>query len=263
MATTKIPKSEIEKIIKLTPENLEKINLMGVPIEAVHDQEIELEVLPNRPDCLSIQGYLRALKLYMQKSTPQQYKINQSDYKIIVDKSVENIRQFSMAAVVKGVEFTENKIKEIMHWQEKVHSTLGRNRKKVALGYYILDKIKFPVRFLAKSPKDIVFAPLDMPEKMDALKILSRHPCGREFKDQLAGFDKFPVYYDSNNEVLSLPPIINSNNSGKITQGTSHILIECSGFDLSILKKAITLSVVDLIDQGGKAYAVEIVYGKK
>jgi phenylalanyl-tRNA synthetase beta chain len=265
MANIKIPKSEIKKYIKLEGDKLiDKINLMGTPVESVSNEEVEIQIMPNRPDALSIQGFLRILKAYTNKESGlKKYKISPSGEKIIVDKAVEKIRPYSMAAIVKGVNFTDEKIKEIMQWQEKIHTTIGRNRRKVAVGYYVLDKIKFPIRYTAKSPKDIIFEPLDMPEKMNALKILSRHPCGREFGEQIKDFDKFPVYYDSNNEVLSMPPIINSNHSGKITPGTTDILIECSGTDLETLKKVITMAVVDLIDLGGKAYSLEVDYGNK
>jgi len=265
MAIVTLNKKQVKNIIgNLSDEKLEQeISMFGVPVENIKEEEIEVEIAPNRPDMLSCQGVYRAMNSYFGKGKNPEYKIQKSSAKIIVDKSVEKIRPFSMAAIVKGVKFTDEKIKEIMQWQEKMHATLGRNRKKVALGYYILDKIKFPVKYIAKEPKDIVFEPLDMPTKMNALQILSRHPCGREYGNQLEGFKKFPVYYDSNNEVLSLPPIINSNNSGKITQGISDVLIECSGSDLETLKKVTSMAVADLVDQGGKAYSVEIDYGKK
>jgi len=60
-----------------------------------------------------------------------------------------------------------------------------------------------------------------------------------------------------------MPPIINSNNSGKILPNTKDVFIECSGSDLETLKKVITLAVVVLIDAGGKAYSVDVVYGNK
>jgi len=263
MAKIKFSRKEFEKHIKLSKEIEEKISLFGTHLESLTNDEIELEILPNRPDLFSFQGFIRAFKAFLGKPQKSVYKMSKSDAKIIVDKSVEKVRPYSMAAIVKGVKFEDERIKEIMQWQEKIHATLGRNRKKVALGYYILNKIKFPVRYITKEPKEIVFEPLDMPEKMDALKILSRHPCGREYGNQLNGFDKFPVYYDSNNEVLSLPPIINSNNSGKIISGTADVLIECSGTDLEILKKVMSMAVADLIDLGGKGYSVEVCYGNK
>lgn len=263
MAIIKIPKKELEKYVKITPEVIEKMSLMGIPVEAVHNEEIEIEVLPNRPDALSVQGYMRAFKAYFGKENGNKYQIKESGAKIIVDKSVANVRPYSMAAIVKGVKFTDEVIKEIMQWQEKIHATVGRNRKKVALGYYDLNKIKFPVKYILKNPKEIIFEPLDMPQKMNALEILTKHPCGREFGRQLEGLEKYPVYYDKNDEVLSMPPIINSNNSGKIIPGVADVFIECSGSDLQILKKVISMAVVDLIDAGGKAYSVDIVYDNK
>lgn len=263
MANTKFPRKEVEKQIKLTDENIDKIMMLGIPVESLSADEIEIQVLPNRPDLLSLQGFLRAISSSLTRSSPVKYKIKPSGEKILVDKAVEKVRPYSMAAIVKGVKFTDERIKEIMQWQEKIHATIGRNRKKVALGYYDLKKIKFPVKYITKSPKDIVFEPLDMPEKMTALQILSRHPCGRDYGFQLEAFDKYSVYYDSNGEVLSLPPIINSNNSGKIVPGVSDVLIECSGTDLETLKKVISMAVVDLIDLGGKAFSVDVHYGSR
>jgi len=253
---------EIEKYIKLDSSIIEKMNMFGTPVEK-SEEELEIEVFPNRPDLLSLPGFMRSFLMFLGKPNKTEYKIKKSDCKIIVNEAVKKIRPYSMAAIVKSVAFTDEKIKEIMQWQEKIHATYGRNRKKMAMGFYLLDKIKFPVTYTAKSPKDIVFEPLDMPEKMNALKILQRHPTGREYAYQLEGFDKYPVYYDSNNEVLSMPPIINSNNSGKILPNTKDVFIECSGSDLETLKKVITLAVVDLIDAGGKAYSVDVVYGNK
>jgi len=263
MASTKFSRKEFERYIRIGKKIEEKISMMGTHLESLNEQEVELEILPNRPDLFSLQGFMRSFLAFIGKSKIKEYKIKKSDAKIIVDKSVEKIRPFSMAAVVKGVKFTDEKIKEIMQWQEKIHATIGRDRKKVALGYYILDKVKFPVKYLALEPSKINFEPLDMPEKMNGLQILQRHPAGRAYAKQLQNFDKFPVYIDANNGVLSMPPIINSNSSGKITPGTTDILIECSGSNPALLKKVISIAVVDLIDLGGEAYSVEITYGNK
>ena len=262
MANIKFNRKEFEKHIKLTPEIEEKITLMGTHFETADSENIEVEIGPNRPDLYSLQGFLRSLETFLGKKS-NIYKIEKSGYQLLVDKSVEKVRPFCMAAIIKGVKFTEEKIIEIMNWQERIHATLGRHRKKIALGYYVLDKIKFPVTYTTKKPEEIVFEPLDMPQKMNALQILSRHPCGRDYGNQLEGKDKFPVYYDSNNEVLSMPPIINSNNSGKIIPGTTDVLIECSGTNQELLNKVITMALVDLIDCGGKAYSIDIVYDNK
>jgi len=264
MTVVTLNKKELEKSIgKITKEVEDKIVMFGTTVEENTNDNFAIEVYPNRPDLLSMQGFVRAMESYLLGKKIKEYKIEKSNTKIIVDKSVAEVRPYCMAAIVKGIKFTDEKIKEIMQWQEKLHLTVGRNRKKVALGYYDLNKIKFPVKYLTKDPKEIVFEPLDMTGELNALQILSRHPCGREYGKQLDGFKKFPVYYDSDNQVLSMPPIINSNKSGKITQTTTDILVECSGTNLEALKKVIITAVTDLIDCGGKAYSVEIEYPDK
>ena len=264
MAIISIPRKEIEKISRVDEILIEKINLMGTPVENTTQEAIEIEVLPNRPDLLSVQGFLRTFKAYMGKETGlKEYKIRKSEAKIMVDPIVKEIRPFSMAAIVKGVKFTDEKIKDIMQWQEKIHASIGRDRKKVALGYYVLDKIKFPVRYTARNPKEIRFIPLDADREMNGLQILQQHPTGRAYAWQLEGIEKFPVYYDADKKVLSMPQIINSDYSGHITPGVSDILVECSGTNQETLKKVISLAVCDLIDAGGEAYQVEIIYGDK
>ena len=265
MAILSLNKKEAKRILgNISDDKINDIlSVFGVGVESITEEAIDVEITPNRPDMLSQQGLIRALESYFKKPGIKEYKIKSSGEKIIVDKSVEKIRPYSMAAMVKKVKFTDEKIKDIMQWQEKVHATLGRNRKKVALGYYTLDKIKFPVRYLALPPKEIIFEPLEMPEKMNGLQILQKHPTGREYAYQLEGLDKFPVYLDKDNQVLSMPPIINSNDLGKIIPGTSNILVECSGTDLDTLKKVISMAVADLIECGGEAYSIEIVYGNK
>lgn len=52
---------------------------------------------------------------------------------------------------------------------------------------------------------------------------------------------KFPVFYDKNRTVLSLPPIINSE-ATKINLDTKNVFIEMTGTDLNKLK--ICLAVV-------------------
>lgn len=42
----------------------------------------------------------------------------------------------------------------------------------------------------------------------------------------------YPVIYDSNGVVLSLPPIINGHHS-RITLGTKNVFIECTATDLT------------------------------
>ncbi len=60
-----------------------------------------------------------------------------------------------------------------------------------------------------------------------------------------------------------MPPVINSHLTGKIDENTKEIFIECSGFDLEILKKALNIVVTTLADQGGKVFQMQIIDKKK
>lgn len=262
MASVKFNRKEFEKHIKINPEIEEKIRLFGTPLDAVTDDEIEIEIFPNRPDLLSLQGYLRSFKAFLGKETGlKKYKIypGEKNYKVTIDKSVKQVRPFTVCAIIKNLSFNDEKIKEIIDIQEKLHNTLGRNRKKLAIGIYPLEKIKLPIRYEAMSPDKIKFRPLEMDQELNGLQILQRHPTGREYAKLLEGKDKFPIFVDSNNKILSMPPIINSHETGKITSETKEVFVECSGFDKNLLKKVLNIIVTILSDMGGRIYTVELI----
>lgn len=248
-----------EKIGKITKETEDKITMFGTPVEEVTDKEISIEIFPNRPDLLSLQGFSRSFLQYIGKKTSD-FKVNnpERDYKVIIEKSVKQVRPFTACAIVKNLKFDDEKIKEIIDIQEKLHLTIGRKRKKIAIGIYPLEKIKLPIRFTALEPEKIKFQPLESSQEMSGRQILGRHPAGQEYGHLLKDMEKYPIFIDANDKILSMPPIINSHETGKISQETKEIFIECSGFNLEYLKKTLNILVSMFADMGGKIYAMEI-----
>ena len=98
---------------------------------------------------------------------------------------------------------------------------------------------------------------------MTGLQILSKHPTGREYAHLLKGKEKFPVFLDAENKILSMPPIINSHETGKITAKTKDVFIECSGFDFQTLNILLNIIVTALADMGGDIYSMELYYKNK
>jgi phenylalanyl-tRNA synthetase beta chain len=262
MAIINISKKLFEKEIGILNEKMkEKIALFGTPLEKVDEEEIELEIFPNRPDMLSYQGFKRAFLGFLgKKKGKKSYKINkpEKNYIVNVDSSVKSIRPYTACAIVKKVKFNDEKIKEIIEIQEKLHSTIGRKRKKIAIGIYPLEKIKLPITLKALEPDKIKFIPLESEKEMSGLEILQKHPTGREYAHLLAGKEKFPIFIDSDKNILSMPPIINSKLTGRITEKTKEVFIECSGFDFELLKKCLNILVTSLADMGGKIYSMQI-----
>jgi len=267
MPTITVKKSVFEKLVgrDLPLEQLkDRISYLGTDLEKIEGDDIIVEIFPDRPDMLSVQGFARAFSSFIGIKTGfREYVVTKSKEKLIVDSSVKKVRPYTACAIVKNLLFDDEKIKEVIQIQEKLHITYGRNRKKAAIGIYPCEKIKFPIRFTAKKPGDIKFQPLEFPHEISATQIISKHPAGREYAHLLEGLEKYPVFIDASNEILSMPPIINSHKIGKITEKTKDVFIECSGFDFKILSICLNIIVTALADMGGEIYSVELVYPDK
>ena len=254
--------NQIEKEIGVLDENMKnKIIMMGVEIDSAASDAITFNITPNRPDLLSFQGFIRAIKAFIGKEKGiKKYVVHnpKKDYTIKISPSVKDVRPYTACAIVKNLSLDNEKIKEIIDLQEKLHSTIGRNRKKLAIGIYPLEKISLPIKYTARNPKDIRFIPLESEKEMSAPEILRSHPTGREYARLLEKNSLFPVFIDSKDKILSMPPIINSQETGKISLETKDVFIECSGFDFSILQKTLNIVVTSLADMGGAIYGMTL-----
>jgi phenylalanyl-tRNA synthetase beta chain len=237
----------------------ERIPMLGTDLESVEGDDIEVEVFPNRPDMLSEQGFARAFAAFIgEKTGLRRYDVQPSGSKVVIDQSVSNVRPFTACCLVKNLEFNDEKIREIIQIQEKLHITFGRNRKKLAIGIYPLEHITLPIKYFAADPNTVKFQPLESQGEMTGLQILSQHPAGRDYGHLLEGKDRFPFFADANNEILSMPPIINSHKTGKITENTKEVFIECSGFDFNTCNICLNIIVTALADMGGSIHSMEL-----
>jgi len=267
MPTITINKKVFEKLVgrKLPLEKLkDRISYLGTDLESINEKEIVLEVFPDRPDMLSEQGFARAFSSFIGiKKGLRNYKVNKSKEKMIIDSSLKGIRPYTSCCIIKNLKFDNEKIREIIQIQEKLHLTYGRNRKKVAIGIYPSEKIKFPITFKALKPEKIKFQPLDYPKELNGKQILEKHPAGKDYGYLLDKKEKYPIFIDANNKILSLPPIINSEETGKITNKTKEVFIEVSGFDFESCSICLNILTTALADMGGKIYSMELKYGNK
>ncbi len=219
----------------------------------------------NLPYLWSIEGIARLVKgvLGLQKGIPS-VEIKKGNYKIIVDKSVSSVRPYVAAFVAKGCKIDDYLIKQMVQLQEKLCESYGRRRLKVAIGVYSYDKIKFPVYYKATNPESIKFVPLEFKKEMTQQEILEEHPKGKEYKWILEGQDKYPILVDDAGEVLSFPPIINSNFTGKITEGDEHLFVEATGTELEPILLCMNIMAYAFYERGFEIYSVDVDYsGKK
>lgn len=267
MPTVMLNRKTVEASLgrKLSDEQLsDRISMLGTDLKELTKKDIHVEVFPNRPDMLSEHGFARALASFIgTKKGLRKYNVKSSGIKVFVGKELQGIRPYTVAAVVKGLRLDDDKIREIIQIQEKLHTTFCRNRKKAAIGIYPLEHIKAPIYFKAMDPNKIRFIPLEARNEMTANQILENHPKGKDFAHLLKGFRKYPVFIDSKNNIMSLTPIINSELTGKVTPKTREVFIEVSGNDLSYQQCCLNMIAASFADMGAQVYSVDVMYGSK
>ncbi|MBC8500474.1 MAG: phenylalanine--tRNA ligase subunit beta [DPANN group archaeon] len=267
MPTIEVSKKDLFELIgkKLSLKELEEdLMLVKGELESADNNLLKIEIADtNRPDLWSAEGIAREIKTKYGKKNASYGKLKDSGIIVKVDNNLKNIRPMTVCAVIRDLKITPEVLSQMIQLQEKVCETFGSKRKETAIGVYDLHKITPPITYKAFKSNEIKFIPLEFREKMDLNQILRRHPKGKEYGSLLDGYNKYPIFIDATGEVLSMPPIINSNYTGKIDEKTKDVFIECSGFTLKYLMPALNILVAALVDRGGKLETVKVAYLNK
>ena len=218
----------------------------------------------NLPYLWSVEGLARLFRgvLEIETGLPE-LKIHKSDFKILVDAGVKKCRPFISSFVAEGREIDDNLLEQIIQLQEKFCEGYGRKREKVSIGLYSHKKIKFPVHYKAVKPDSVSFAPLETKEKMNLKEVLEKNPKGIQYGHIISKLEKYPLLMDSQGEVLSLVPIINSDFTGKLVPGDSEMLFEATGTDEDAVNLAANVFAQNLSERGFKISEVSIADGSK
>jgi phenylalanyl-tRNA synthetase beta chain len=217
----------------------------------------------NRPDLWSVEGLARGLRCYLNlEKGPRKYQVGESATEVNVDLQLKNIRPFIACSVIKNVHLTDTIIKGLMHLQDKLDQTHGRSRQKTSIGIYNFDLIASPLSYSVANPTDFRFTPLGFSEKMTLAEILEQHPKGKQYGHIVNKHKMYPILLDSEKKVLSFPPIINSNDLGRVTEKDTNLLVEVTGTLYQTVLNTLNLVTTALIDRGGKAFSVKVHYPK-
>ncbi|MHA1785479.1 MAG: phenylalanine--tRNA ligase subunit beta [Candidatus Helarchaeota archaeon] len=263
MPTIKVIYSDLCKLIgrKISKDEIEELILLNkCEVEAWNDDEMEVEVTSDRIDLLSTEGLARTLKgfLEIELGSPD-YSVKKSNVKLNVDPIVNQVRPFIVSGIVENVELSDAGVAQIMQCQEKLHMTHSRNRKKASIGLHDLDKIKPPVTYTARRPDDIYFVPLHEIKAMDGHEILRKVEKGVEYKNIIEHSEVYPLLVDSQDTVLSLPPIINSTDTA-VEPDTKNLFFDITCLDEQIAKYALNVLVTNIAERKGQIKTVEIIY---
>jgi len=244
-------------------EIVSKLPMIGADLDRIEKDEISIEFFPDRPDLSSVEGIVRAAKSFFSYKTGlKKYDVKESDIKIKVDPSVKKVRPYIVTALVKNVEMTDELIKSLMELQEKLHLGLGRNRKKVAIGVHNFEPVEPPFVYKAVDPDSVQFVPLNKVESMTMAEILKKHEKGIDYAHILDGFDKHPIIFDKNKNVLSYPPIINGTLT-EVTPFTTELFIDVTGTDKKAINYALNIVVTALSERGADIFKTKVIYDKE
>lgn len=236
-----------------------------IPFEQIgSDKVIRLDLLAARPDLFDVGGLSRALKGYLNlEEGLSEFSVAESNVVVEVDPILsqkDTYRPFIVCAVVKMPPIDQNLLRDIMKLQENLHWGIGRDRKLASIGVYNLDMIQSPITYTTIDPVNFKFSPLGMPGvQMTPKQILEEHPKGTAYAHLLAPYRRYPLLKDAKGLVLSMPPIINSEET-KLTIGSSNLFIDVTGITRDAVVKSLDTLVSSLAELGGKVQSVQMHY---
>ncbi|KAL9095143.1 MAG: hypothetical protein Q9165_002746 [Trypethelium subeluteriae] len=204
--------------------------------------QLKIEIPANRYDMLCFEGIAMNLKAFLSQTTLPNFKLApppggelQTTY---VREDTARIRPYFSSAILRNIKFTQSRYDSFIALQDKLHQNLARQRTLVAIGTHDLDTIKGPFSYEALPPEQIKFTPLNQTKQMNGKEMMQFYEKDRHLGKYLHIIRDSPVYpviYDSNRTVLSMPPIINSNHT-KISLDTKNVYIDITATDKTKLE---------------------------
>lgn len=220
---------------------------------------------------MCIEGIARALRIYLGKDKPTTYKIKvpaggeSALLTTTVDPETKKIRPYFASAILRNVKFTQRSYESFIALQDKLHQNLCRRRQLVAIGTHDLDTLKPPFRYEARPPQKIKFVPLNKDKEYTAEELMTVYESDKHLSKYLHIIKDSPVYpiiYDQNDNVLSMPPIINSERS-KIKLTTRNVFVDVTATDqtkLNIVVNMIAMMFSEYCEEPFTIEPVRIVY---
>ncbi|MDD4250994.1 MAG: phenylalanine--tRNA ligase subunit beta [Candidatus ainarchaeum sp.] len=268
MPTLDVSKKDFEKLFKekVSISRLEELlEYVKGELDGQDGDSLKVECKEtNRPDLWSTEGLVREILARTGKEKGiKKYVVKKGNIEVFINENLQKVRPLIACAVVKDVKIDDDFIVQMVQLQEKVGETFGRKRRETGIGLYDLDIMTPPVYYKGFKDDEIEFIPLDWKVPMRPSEILSQHEKGKAYKHLLDNSKLFPIVIDSKNVVASMPPIINSQITGKVTNKTKNLFIEVTGFNWTNIEIALEVMCMALADRGGKIFSCKINFPKQ
>ncbi|KAI9703626.1 MAG: phenylalanine--tRNA ligase subunit beta [Candelina mexicana] len=225
--------------------------------------QLKIEIPANRYDMLCFEGISLMLNIFRGKTESPNYRLiappNGELQSITVHQETSRIRPYVSGAVLRNIKFTQERYESFIALQDKLHQNLARQRTLVAIGTHDLDSIKGPFTYESLPPDQIKFKPLNQSKEFNGVELMKFYENDRNLGKYLPIIRDSPVYpviYDSQRIVCSLPPVINGNHS-KITTKTRNIFIETTATDKTKVEIVINILVAMFSQYTEEPFTVE------
>uniref|UniRef100_A0A8C3T8L1 Phenylalanine--tRNA ligase beta subunit n=1 Tax=Chelydra serpentina TaxID=8475 RepID=A0A8C3T8L1_CHESE len=224
----------------------------------------KIDVPANRYDLLCLEGLVRGLQVFKERIKAPRYKrimpANGDVQRLIITEETAQVRPHAVAAVLRNITFSKDRYDSFIDLQEKLHQNICRKRALVAIGTHDLDTISGPFTYTARPPSEIRFKPLNQSKEYTASEILDLYRTDSQLKHYLHIIENkplYPVIYDSNGVVLSMPPIINGDHT-KISINTRNVFVECTATDITKAKIVLDILVTMFSEYCEKQFIPQI-----
>ncbi|MCJ1255358.1 phenylalanine--tRNA ligase subunit beta [Lignoscripta atroalba] len=199
--------------------------------------QLKIEIPANRYDMLCFEGISLMLNIFRGKKPAPDYRLipplNGEMQTLTAHEETSRIRPYVSGSILRNVKFNQERYESFIALQDKLHQNLARQRTLVAIGTHDLDKIKGPFTYEALPPEKIEFVPLNQTRKMNGVELMKFYEKDKHLGRYLHIIKDSPVYpviYDANRVVCSMPPIINGDHS-KISTKTRNVFIDITAVD--------------------------------
>ncbi|MEM4487548.1 MAG: phenylalanine--tRNA ligase subunit beta [Desulfurococcaceae archaeon] len=257
MPVVRIRRSDLEELLGTELNDLELHKLLArlkCEVELIDGDIIEYEANSDRPDLFSSEGLSRALKPWLGLNW-RSFTVVESSVKGYADYIPE--RPYLALAVVRDIRLTSEAISQIMQLQEKITQTYGRARRKISIGVYDLDALKPPIYYEAADPDLTRFRPLGSDKPMTLREILETTEKGILYGHIVKNMSKYLILRDAEGNILSLTPIINSEDC-RVRTDTKNVIIDATGTSVQEVVNAITIMATSIVERSSTG-AVESV----
>ena len=257
-------RDEFEEVLSSAKAELDEDSDKNLP---VNERILKIELNDtNRPDLWGTAGCARQLRVYNGGKIPEygffskQGDVKKTARKVKVEASVRKVRPYLSGFIASGKAITDMMLRDMIQTQEKLAWNFGQKRRSISMGLYRISLIKWPIIYRGVDPDSVSFVPLQWDCPLTLREILKQHPKGKEYAFIQEHEPIHPLLLDSQEFILSYPPIINSNDLGAVQVGDDEIFVELTGTDMASVTLAASIVACDLADNGFKIEPAEVEY---